>query len=304
MTIESCPEARRVARLAPPAGPVRLVLDTDAANQSDDLFAIAYALASPERLRLEALYAAPFHNARSAGPGDGMKQSLQDIEWLLDRRGIQPRPPAMRGAESFLPGPAEPRPSDAARDLVERALDARAPGPLYVAAIGAPTNVASALLMEPRLIDHIVVVWLGGQPHVHPAVDDFNARQDLHAARLLFDSGVPLIQIPCAGVAELLATSAPELERYAAPTGPVGAALTARVAAESTDARTRVKILWDLAPLAWLIHPPWVSTILTPSPVLNDNLTYSRNFYRHLIRVATRCDRDPIFRDLFEKLAR
>ncbi len=33
---------------------------------------------------------------------------------------------------------------------------------LYVATIGAITNVASAILMEPEIITRIVVVWLGG----------------------------------------------------------------------------------------------------------------------------------------------
>ena len=52
--------------------------------------------------------------------------------------------------------------SEAARDLIRRALSGDEP--LYVAAIGAPTNIASAIMMEPEIIRKIVVVWLGGQP--------------------------------------------------------------------------------------------------------------------------------------------
>jgi len=48
-----------------------MVLDTDTYNEVDDQFAVVYALRSPERLRVEALYAAPFHNDRSSGPADG-----------------------------------------------------------------------------------------------------------------------------------------------------------------------------------------------------------------------------------------
>ena len=47
-------------RLAPPQGPVRLLIDTDAANEIDDQFAIAWALLSQDRLRIEAVTAAPF----------------------------------------------------------------------------------------------------------------------------------------------------------------------------------------------------------------------------------------------------
>lgn len=48
------------ARLAPPPGRVRVVIDTDAANEIDDPFAIAWALLSPERLDVIAIYAAPY----------------------------------------------------------------------------------------------------------------------------------------------------------------------------------------------------------------------------------------------------
>ena len=75
---------------------------------------------------------------------------------------------------------------------------------LYVAAIGAPTNIASALLMEPELVKKIVVIWLGGQPLYFPHGIEFNLMQDIEASRVLFNSGVPLVLIPCMNVASLL----------------------------------------------------------------------------------------------------
>jgi inosine-uridine nucleoside N-ribohydrolase len=55
-------EAERVARLAapPPGARPAVAIDTDAANEIDDPFAIAWALLAPERLRLLACFAAPF----------------------------------------------------------------------------------------------------------------------------------------------------------------------------------------------------------------------------------------------------
>ena len=65
--------------LKPPAKrPVRMVLDTDTYNEIDDQFAVVYALISPE-LDVQAVYAAPFHNNRSSGPGDGMEKSYEEI---------------------------------------------------------------------------------------------------------------------------------------------------------------------------------------------------------------------------------
>jgi inosine-uridine nucleoside N-ribohydrolase len=47
-------------RLAPPRACPRVVIDTDAANEIDDQFALAWALLSPERLNVLAVYAAPY----------------------------------------------------------------------------------------------------------------------------------------------------------------------------------------------------------------------------------------------------
>ena len=62
-----------------PREKVDVVLDTDAFNETDDQFAIAYMLAAPEKLRIRALCAAPFFNAHSSSPADGMEKSYQEI---------------------------------------------------------------------------------------------------------------------------------------------------------------------------------------------------------------------------------
>ena len=76
--------------LAPRPGRVRAVLDTDTYNEIDDQFALVQALLSPDRIALEAIYAAPFHNTRSTGPGDGMDKSYDEILRLLGRMGRSP----------------------------------------------------------------------------------------------------------------------------------------------------------------------------------------------------------------------
>ena len=87
MTFPQISDAVRLERLRPPAGRVRMVLDTDTYNETDDQFALAHAMLSPERLTVEAIYAAPFHNKRSDGPGHGMELSYQQILRLLERLG-------------------------------------------------------------------------------------------------------------------------------------------------------------------------------------------------------------------------
>lgn len=53
-------EAKRKALLEPPTGPVRVVIDTDCANEIDDQFALAWALLSQDILKIEGIYAEPY----------------------------------------------------------------------------------------------------------------------------------------------------------------------------------------------------------------------------------------------------
>ena len=76
------------------------------------------------------------------------------------------------------------------RDLVKRAMS-RDDDLLYVAAIGAITNVASAILMKPEIINKIVVVWLGGHALNWKDTREYNLHQDIHASRIIFNSEFP-----------------------------------------------------------------------------------------------------------------
>jgi purine nucleosidase len=294
-------EPDRLRLLEPPAGPVRVVIDTDTYNEIDDQFALVYALRSRERLAVEAIYAAPFHNQRSSGPADGMRKSLAEIERVLARLGGHAELPLLEGAADWLPTPLRPVASPAVDDLIARA---RAPHdtPLYVIAIGAITNVASALLADPGIAERIVVVWLGGHPHNWHHTREFNLKQDVAAAQVVFDCGVPLMHVPCINVAEHLRTTQAEMERFVRGAGAIGDYLYEIYSAYYDDHFARSKELWDLAAVAWLVNPGWFDSVLVPSPILNADLTWGSGEGRHSIRVLRSLKRDAIFADLFRKL--
>ena len=301
MNFPKLSDAERLARLTPPDGPVRMVLDTDTYNEIDDQFALVHAILSPDRLSVDAIYAAPFTNNRSSGPADGMERSYEEILRLLERLNMSPDGLAYRGSTAYLAGPDEPQRSEAVDDLVSRSTSG-GDGPLYVVAIGAITNVASAILVEPEIIRNIVVVWLGGNPPFWPSAREFNLKQDLHASRLIFDCGVPFVQIPCQGVTSHLTTTVPEINAHVAGRGPLGDFLAERFKGYSNDHYAWAKEIWDVAAIAYLLNPDWVPTVLDHSPMLTDQFTWSADRSRHLIRVATSIKRNPIFRDLFQKI--
>lgn len=296
--------------LEPPTGKVQVVIDTDTYNEIDDQYAVAYALESPDRMDVEAVYAAPYLNARSSSAADGMEKSYEEILRILaflrrKREGF-----AFRGANRFMESKDKPVDNPAARDLIRKALQPRN-APLYVLTVGCPVNVSSAILMEPKIKDRIVVVWLGGTTHEWPSAREFNLQQDLHASRVLFDSGVPLVQIPTKNVSEHLRTTVPEMERWLKGRSRLGNYLFDQFvdyAKDHTKGRPAnfpwSKVIWDISAVAWVIEPKWIPSMLVPSPILADDFQWKRQSGRHIIRVATNVQRDLVFFDLFEKLAR
>ncbi len=304
MPFPAIPPEKLIKRLQHPQGKLRMVLDTDTYNEIDDQFAVVYALKSPERLSVEALYAAPFHNELSTGPKDGMEKSYQEILRILDRLDIAPDGFVFRGSREYLPGADQPVRSDAAEDLVNRALAASEDDPLYVVAIGAITNVASAILLEPKIIENIVVVWLGGNALHWPHTKEFNLHQDIHAARIVLDSGVPLVLIPCMGVASHLQTTLAEMNEFVKGRGAIGDYLYETFRNCSKDHFAYSRVIWDISTIAYLIHQEWVPTQLVHSPILTDQVTWSFDPSRHWIRYAQFIHRDPVFKDLFLKLSK
>jgi len=308
MTDTGMSPATRIERLDGPVDrSVDLVLDTDAYNEVDDQFAIAHALRSEHTV--EALYAAPFDNQRSDGPGDGMTQSYEEIERVLDRMGESR--PVCRGAKRYMDHAGDTVESPAVSDLIERAHADR-DGPLYVVAIGAATNVASAIAADPSIASEVVVVWLGGTPHGWHTASEFNLSQDVPAARVLFDSGVPLVHVPTVNVSEHVRTTVPELRTLfggddgrSADSEGIGPFLVDRVAGyEGASGTAWSKVIWDLAATAVLVTPGAIETVRVPSPILTDAETWSRDDARHDVCVVRRVDRDAVFADLAERLDR
>jgi inosine-uridine nucleoside N-ribohydrolase len=289
-------------RLEPTEGKIQMVLDTDTYNEIDDQFAVVYSLLSNQKLKVEAIYAAPFFNKRSEGPEDGMEKSYQEILRLLKRLDISPDGFVFRGSAGFLKSYDLPFRSEAALDLVKRAKET-VDKPLYVVPVGAPTNIASAILIEPEIIKNIVIVWLGGTADYWHSASEFNLRQDLLASQLLFNCGVPFVRIPTWPVTSHLHTTLPEIEKHVKGQGAIGNYL-AQIYKEYRSGYAQSKVIWDISAVAYLINPSWVPTQITHSPILTDQVTYSFNKSRHFMKTAVSINRDKIFGDLFMKLKR
>lgn len=293
------------ARLRRPTGPVKVVLDTDTYNEIDDQYALAYLVRSG--LPILGLHAAPFLNKHAATPKEGMEKSYQEIFKVLSLLGREDLNSLVyAGSEDYLKDEDTPQQSPAARHLVELARSLPEGELLYVAAIGAITNVSSALLMAPDIAEKLVVVWLGGHAHFWPDTREFNLYQDITAARVLFDSGVALVQLPCMGVVTHLATTEPELREQLKDKSPIGTYLYDITCAEAKldkMGRCWSRVIWDVSTIAWILGGEGtMRDSLVHTPIVTYDGTYSFSPTRHLMKYVDYINRDAVFDELFRLL--
>lgn len=343
-------------RLAlPSGGPVRLLIDTDTANEIDDQYALAWALLSPEKMTVEAITAEPFSFAhhqpellaaeraieeggrrkehlvggfqgwidrlhaqgrraadlKFVGPAEGMELSYAEILRIYDKLGMPSEGKVFRGAPRYMASPDDIVASHSVDTIIDLAKSGT--DPLYIAAMGCVTNIAAALLRAPEILSNIVVIWTSAYPSSAPHCNrpSLNLVQDVHASRLIFDSGVPHIYLPGYHVGAQLKISRPEMEANVKGRGDIGDYLWHLYTNNPlhdmfaiTDRSRRTWVIWDIINIAWLINPDWVPTHLTTSPILDDDLYWKKDAARHAMREAHDVQRDEIFLDLYNKLER
>lgn len=279
----------------------KVILDTDAYNEIDDQFAIAYAMLSPDIIDLVSINAAPFLNERSASPKEGMEKSYDEILNIMHLTDSSRSIPVYKGSETFLKSKEEPVESDAADNIIAAAHESDEP--LYVIAIGAITNVASAIIKSPDIVNKIVVIWLGGHALHHQHTREFNLYQDVFAAQVVFDSKVPLVLIPCVGVCNYLSTTIPEIEYYLSGKNELCDYLVSIFKTYTKNPYCWSKVIWDVSAIACLVHPKSMEKVIIPSPVLTQDGYFAKDDARHHIIYVRRLFRDMIFADMFKKLS-
>ena len=295
--------------LSVPEGKIDVVLDTDAYNEIDDQFAIGYMLRNTRKFNIKGICAAPFLNGKSTCASDGMEKSYNEIRKLLSLAEMNDLENSVfKGSEEFLKDEKTAVRSDAADFMAALADDYSPEKPLYIVAIGAITNVASALLKNPQMTENCVVVWLGGHGvHMPLAASEFNMNQDIAAARVVFGCGIPLVQLPCGGVVDHFLTSKYELEHWLTGKNPLCDYLynnTVQEADSYAAGKPWTRVIWDVTAVAWLLNEnsKFMAERLIPSPIPEYDGHYAFDSSRHLIKYVYNINRDSLFEDLFNKL--
>ena len=281
----------------------RMILDTDTYNEIDDQFALSLAMLAPDRIDLAAVTAAPFHNDKSESFADGMERSYREIgictKLVAESHGVR-IPPYYRGSTERMPDPETPVESEAAHRIAE--LVSAYDGVTFVTAIGAITNVSSAILLHPEIREKIAVIWLGGGAVWFNGAE-FNLLGDKNAANALFASGVPLLLFPCAGVVSHLILEIYELEHFLRGDSPLGDYLCDNVAeCRPAGAVSWSRVIWDVSTVAGVIDPGTFSASVRKRLLVNGDNSYTVGGYPGDFEHVDFINRDRIFSLLFTRL--
>lgn len=293
-----------------PEGTIDVVLDTDAYNEIDDQYAIGYMFGYPQKIQVKGICAAPFYSKRrEICAEEGMELSYAEIKNLLSLMKKDHLTDCVyRGSRAYLQNEETPEESEAADFMAELAQAYSPEHPLYIIAIGAITNVASAFLKNPKMKENCVVVWLGGHGlHMPDAASEFNMKQDIAAARVVFHSGVPLVLLPCEGVVDRFTTSKYELQYWLRGKNALCDYLydhTVKVAEVGGADRPWTRVIWDVTAVAWLVNEneKFMKDKLISCPIPEYDGQYALEAGGRFIRYVYEIHRDELFADLFRVL--
>lgn len=286
----------------------KIIIDTDMANEIDDMFALCYLLGSLEDMELEAITIAPFSDSpytKTASLAEGIEKSVHLTKKILDLTGkMEYKNVIYRGAVQYL------RDGRSSNDAVEKIVEISMQNEkTVILAIGALTNIALAILREPRLKEHIEVIWLGGNSLLYTQYKEYNFIQDIEAVRTVYESGVNLTVVPARNVASGLVVTTYEMKNYLG-----GTVLGDYLISCLEDFKQKIcrqedqvgysKVLWDLSVIAYLVNKEWFLTKEISCPSFLDDGTVIYTKGRHTIQYVIDLFRNPVMRDFFTKTCR
>ncbi len=266
--------------------PIRVIIDADTANEVDDLYAIAWALLEP-RLDVIGLTSAQWHtNPRTPNDSVGESQRLnEEILELMNKTAI----PAPQGANFPLVNEQRAQPSEAANFIIKQALATPEGEKLSIVILGPCTNIASAILIERKIIPKLSVNYLGFWHEVETNTwnkREFNTNNDPNSVNVLLNTPNLEFRIMTATTSQHLVFEKAVMDDLLKGRGGIGDYLIDRWDNydrfwQATDKEKTKWVMWDVAILAALAYPELVEEkeVMTP----HDNL--ARN-----IKVYTKID--------------
>jgi len=284
-------------------GKVPVILSTDVGNEIDDQWAITYMLVNPV-FDVQGIISA---HAPSL-PDPSAHATYEILKDVVERRlGLVLHPPLFEGSSLPLSGPKAPRLNSGVDFILDTSKRFSQENRLVVLTIGAATDVASAILQDPSVVDRINVVAMGFR-NLTEGGKEYNVENDPLAWQVILDSNVP-VTIGSGDVCRRdLALHFDEAKTLISGHGPIGAWLWKEyrswyfhnVKPLRQNDFSKPWVIWDIITLA---HEQGMTTQKSiPRPRLRGDLSFVPFETGKTITWITGVDSGRMWTDFLQKL--
>lgn len=299
---------------------MRVIVDNDFSGDPDGLFQLAHLLLSPS-VETSAIIGSHLKVGDGMDPSKTQAQNAaakaKELAELIHAKSTIP---IIAGSDTAMLNDGTPVKSAAVNFIIKEAMRTDTKLPLYILCGAGLTEIASALLTRPEIAGKLTLVWIGGAEYTDLAIPppnytpvEYNLNIDIAAGRVVFNSAIPIWQIP-RNVYRQAIFPYSQLLLKVKPQGKLGAYLCNVLESIMTRIQRYVNlgetyILGD-SPLVLLTalqssfeaDPSSSVYIVKPAPRINAQGLYEYNHSGRNIRVYTQLDVNLMFNDFLAKL--
>ncbi len=278
---------------------INVILDTDTYNECDDQFALSYMIKSQDIFNIEAITVAPYsHKEKNETVISGQEKSYNEILKICNLLNFDTKNKVFKGAKDYVCNGYDEY-NDAVNKIIEIALKNKK---TYILGIGAITNIALAIKKEPKIINKIEVIWLGGNELGYKDNLGYNFKQDIEAVKIVFNSKVNLTILPCKNVVSKLKIDINTLKEHLTNKSELCNYLIDRFYNDGYHGIQKERVIWDISVIAYMINSNWFKFKEISLPYISDDTSYKLTKDHHKVKFITDINRKEIYNDLFKKL--
>jgi purine nucleosidase len=287
----------------PAQAKIPVILSTDVGNEVDDQWAIAYLLTNPQ---FEVLGILSAHAPTLPDPS-AHTTYLVLLDEVENRLGMVTHSPLLEGSNLPLEDTKVLRNNAAVGFIEQSSKKFSKDNRLTVLTIGAATDVASAILVDPSIADRIQVVAMGFNSWADGG-NEYNVENDPKAWQVILRSNVPVV-IGSGNVCRAyLGLTFDQARELISNHGPVGEWLWDQYQAWyfryvkplRKDDFTKPSVVWDIITMAYLLK--MTGQEVYPRPELKDDLTFDHIQTEQSITWITAVDQKRLWADFVTNL--
>jgi purine nucleosidase len=283
---------------------VPVILSTDVGNEIDDQWAVAYLLVDQKDFDVLGIISA---HAPSLPDPSAHYTYLVLRDEVENRLNMIQHPPLFEGSSVALKSLATPERNAGVDFLVSSSKRFSSAHRLTVLTIGAATDVASAILEDPTIVQRVRVVAMGFKTWPEGG-DEFNVANDPRAWQVILNSRAPVV-VGCADVCRAnLSLTLERARKLISTHGPVGAWLWSEfqvwyfrfVKPLRVDDFSKSWVIWDIITVAYI--QGWTSQHVYPRPSLTGKMEFAHASKGGTITWITKVDTERLWADFLAKL--